>query len=299
MREARVVSVVIPTYKRAEYLPRALESVLSQQYPSVEAVVVDDNGEGTAAQLSTAQVLSAYADRRVRYVVNPRNLGGALARNAGIEAASGYYVTFLDDDDEYLPGKIAVQAEKMDERGWDMSFMDADICGVAGTLIDMRRHIMPEEPDRAALIARHLIEHLTPTATFMFTAEALRRIGSFEPSEMGHEYMLMLKAIERGLRIGYIPRSLVRQYAHPGERITTGDKKAEGEKRLYALKRRYFDYLTPAQRRSVSARHYATLFYVHLKRRELPLALYNGISAALSSPVASLALLRDKRKMML
>jgi glycosyltransferase involved in cell wall biosynthesis len=261
--------------------------------------VVDDNGGGTEAQLNTAKKLSAYTCGRVKYVTNPSNLGGALARNAGIEAASGDYITFLDDDDEYLPGKIAVQVEKMDERGWDMSFMDADICDVAGTLIDKRCHIMPEEPGRPALIAHHLIEHLTPTATFMFKAEALTRIGMFEQSEMGHEYMLMLKAIERGLKIGYIPRSLVRQYAHPGERITTGVNKAEGEKRLYELKRRYFENITPAQRRSVTARHYATLFYVHYKRRELTLALYNGISAALSSPKASFALLREKRKMVL
>ena len=290
---------MIPTYKRAEFLPRALESVLNQQYPNIEAIVVDDNGEGTAAQSRTAERLSAYAGGRVKYVINPRNLGGALARNAGIEAATGDYITFLDDDDEYLPGKIAVQAAKMDERGWDMCCMDADICDAAGTLIDKRRHVMPEEPGFETLIARHLIEHLTPTATFMFKAEALKRIGMFEPSEMGHEYMLMLKAIERGLSIGYIPRSLVRQYAHTGERITTGANKAAGEKRLYALKRRYFEYLTPAQRRSVTARHYATLFYVHLKRRELPLALCNGVSAALSSPKAAFALLREKRKMVL
>jgi glycosyltransferase involved in cell wall biosynthesis len=232
-------------------------------------------------------------------VINRKNLGGALARNAGIEAASGDYITFLDDDDEYLPEKIAVQAEKMDGRGWDMCFMDADICDVAGRLIDRRCHAMPEEPGRPALMAHHLIEHLTPTATFMFKAGALRRIGMFERSEMGHEYMLMLKAIERGLKIGYIPRSLLRQYAHPGERITTGADKAEGEKRLYELKRSYFNYLTPGQRRSVKARHYATLFYVHLKRRELLPALFNGISAVCSSPKAAFALLREKRKMVL
>ena len=104
------VSVVIPTYKRSEFLLRALESVLNQTWTDIEAVIVDDNGEGSEFRAATQRSLDEHyaADPRVKRVLNAKNMGGALARNEGIAAATGEYITFLDDDDIFLPEKVQV-----------------------------------------------------------------------------------------------------------------------------------------------------------------------------------------------
>jgi len=96
------VSVIIPTYNRAEYVTHAIDSVLAQTYTDYEIIVVDD---GSAD--NTKDVLLPYMDR-IRYIYQ-ENAGLSAARNTGIKAAKGDWIAFLDSDDEWLPGKLAVQ----------------------------------------------------------------------------------------------------------------------------------------------------------------------------------------------
>lgn len=294
------VSVVIPTYKRSTFLRRALESVLSQTWPDVEAIVVDDNGADSLDRVHTQRMLDEAfgADTRVVRVLNERNLGGALARNAGIAAASGTYITFLDDDDIFLPEKIQAQVSAMEENGWDMSFMDCDIRNQEDVLVDSRRHPVPTHPTNDELLLRHLVDPLTPTDTYMYTAEALRRIGGFDDVLTAQEYLLMLKSITQGLRIGYIPKALSIQYIHDGERMSFGKNKVSGELHLLSIKRQYFHLLTKKQQRFILCRHHAVLFFACLKRREYPAALSHMVQAAWTSPGIALSIFFDKIRML-
>lgn len=99
-----VVSVIIPTHNRAQLVGWAIRSVLSQTFQDFEIVVVDD-----ASTDDTEQIVRAFADRRVVYVRREKNGGAAAARNSGIAAARGAYISFLDSDDEYLPTKLDEQ----------------------------------------------------------------------------------------------------------------------------------------------------------------------------------------------
>jgi glycosyltransferase involved in cell wall biosynthesis len=91
-------SVVIPTYGRPEFLDAAVRSVLAQTLADFECIVVDD--AGVAPPLLPS-------DTRVRLLRRDVNGGPAAARNTGIEAAAGRHVAFLDDDDVWLPGRLA------------------------------------------------------------------------------------------------------------------------------------------------------------------------------------------------
>ncbi len=97
------VSVVIPTFNHARYLPDALASVLAQTLPDVEVVVVDDGSTD-----DTPAVLAAYGDR-IRVVRQP-NRGLSAARNAGVAVSRRAYLAFLDADDVFAPTKLAEQA---------------------------------------------------------------------------------------------------------------------------------------------------------------------------------------------
>ena len=101
------VSVVIPCYNRAPLIPRAVSSVLAQNYGNVEILLVDD-GSADDTEAVARQLIEG--DRRIRYLSHERNRGEAAARNTGIKAARGEFVAFLDSDDEWLPGKLAATA---------------------------------------------------------------------------------------------------------------------------------------------------------------------------------------------
>jgi glycosyltransferase involved in cell wall biosynthesis len=98
------VSVVIPTYERADLVVRAVSSALAQNVDGLEViVVVDGRDEATCAELRMLD------DERLRVHVPPRRLGNADARNEGVRLARGQWVAFLDDDDEWLAGKLEAQ----------------------------------------------------------------------------------------------------------------------------------------------------------------------------------------------
>jgi glycosyltransferase involved in cell wall biosynthesis len=97
-------SVVIPTCDRAELLSAAIASVLSQTWQDFELLVVDD-----ASKDHTSKVVADFADPRVIYLRHEERKGGAAARNTGINHSKGEIIAFLDDDDEWLPEKLAKQ----------------------------------------------------------------------------------------------------------------------------------------------------------------------------------------------
>jgi glycosyltransferase involved in cell wall biosynthesis len=111
------VSVVIPTRNRTEMLLAAVRSALSQAMPPAEVIVVIDGPETarTAPSCSpgcgTAAALRGLEDGRVRILELPEAVGGAEARNYGVRAATSAWIAFLDDDDLWLPEKLAVQME--------------------------------------------------------------------------------------------------------------------------------------------------------------------------------------------
>lgn len=111
-----LVSVITPTYKRPEKLPRAIASVLNQTYSNVEIIIVDDNNPETDARKRTEEIMSTYAGNpRVRYIKHEKNKNGSAARNTGARYSQAKYVAFLDDDDEFLPEKIAAQVKRLEE----------------------------------------------------------------------------------------------------------------------------------------------------------------------------------------
>ena len=99
-----LVSVIMPTFNRSWSLKKAIDSVLSQEYASLETIVVDDGSTD-----DTPALLSSYGTR-IR-VIRQANQGVSAARNAGIRAAQGELITLLDSDDAWLPGKVQAQVD--------------------------------------------------------------------------------------------------------------------------------------------------------------------------------------------
>lgn len=110
-----VVSVIVPTYKRAERLARTIDSVLNQTFTEIEVIVVDDNSNGDEFRKATELTMNDYSNNpRVIYLKHNVNKNGSAARNTGIKYSKAKYIAFLDDDDYFLPTKIEKQVKMLE-----------------------------------------------------------------------------------------------------------------------------------------------------------------------------------------
>ncbi len=100
------VSVVIPAYNAGKYIGRAIDSVLAQTHQADEIIVVDDGSTD-----NTAEAVQSYGEKI--HFIRQENAGASVARNTGIEAATGEWIAFLDADDEWLPDKLKLQTEHL------------------------------------------------------------------------------------------------------------------------------------------------------------------------------------------
>jgi len=89
------ISVIIPVYNAAKYLPKCIDSVLNQTYKNLEIILVDDGSTDESGKISDKY---SYKDNRV-IVIHKENGGTSDARNKGIKAATGKYIGFIDSDD--------------------------------------------------------------------------------------------------------------------------------------------------------------------------------------------------------
>jgi glycosyltransferase involved in cell wall biosynthesis len=224
-------------------------------------------------------------DRRVIFLTNDVNLGGSLSRNRGIEIAKGEYITFLDDDDEYLPYKIEHQVEFMMKEDCDLSFTNMVMYSEKNKIVDSREYDDLVTFSNDFLLKYHLMKHLTGTPTFMYKSPAIKKIGGFEDVKMGQEFILMLKSIERNLSIRYYPICDVKIYKHTDGGISQGINKILGENELFKFKKKYFPKLGKDEIRFILFRHQAVMVVAYFRNNNFLKALLAALFAFLSSPI--------------
>lgn len=184
-----LVSVVIPTWNRAEAVCRAVASVLAQTYPALDVVVVDDGSTD-----DTAERLAALADPRLRVLGHDRCRGVAAARNTGLAAARGDYLALLDSDDLWLPEKIARLLAFARRHGYQ-------ICQNQEIWMRGGRRVNPglaQQKIGGAFFEAALARCLVSPSSVLFTREFCDTVGGFDESLPACEdYDLWLRALVR------------------------------------------------------------------------------------------------------
>lgn len=195
------ISVVVPTYNRDAVLSRTLASVLAQSCPPHEVIVVDDGSTD-----DTAKVVAVHRDSHSRiYYIAQRNGGPAAARNAGIAAASGDWIAFLDSDDWWSPRKLEHAIEEM-RRSPAVEFIHANKCYVFQDGNDDGRAPFKADDlvDRKYLLCHWAIK----TSTVLIRRSLLSRLDYHFPVELqsAEDYELFWRAVIEARKIGYAPQ---------------------------------------------------------------------------------------------
>jgi glycosyltransferase involved in cell wall biosynthesis len=202
------VSVIIPTYNRADFLRLAITSVLNQTFQDFEIIVVDD-----ASEDHTHEVVHNFRDKRIKYIRHEVNKRVAAARNTGVLNSSGDYVAFVDDDDEWLPKKLQMQVALLED--------DTSTVGVVYTgyvQIDRSTGRILEQiiHKRKGNICNDILESnfIGPASTVLIRRKCFDRVGLFDENiEFGEEYDLWIR-VSKEFYFECVPECLVKYWFH-------------------------------------------------------------------------------------
>ncbi|TWG88000.1 Glycosyltransferases involved in cell wall biogenesis [Luteimonas sp. J16] len=217
------VSVVMPAYNATATLEASMRSALAQTHAEVELLVVDDRS--TDGTWDMIQRLAA-GDARVVPIRQPRNAGVAAARNAGIEAATGRYIAFLDSDDRWYPDKLAIQLQAMRGEGAAVGYAAYERVDESGRVLSRVRP--PARADYARMLKGNCIGNLTGIYD--------RAIGEPRFTRMGHEdYVFWLQVVRMaGQAVCASPDRVLASYlVRPGSLSANKLRAARWQWRIY------------------------------------------------------------------
>lgn len=195
------VSVIIPTYKRAKFIKRAIDSVLNQTYKNIELIVVDDNNSGDESRMAMEDIISQYNDDRLIYLKHEKNMNGASARNTGIEKSTGKYITFLDDDDFFLSNRIEKLVEIMKiEKEYDCLYTGV-VKVKNGNVVDVQYSQLEGNLQKNMLMQKSFFY---TGSNLFFRADALKTIGGFDVTFKRYQDIEVMVRFFRKYKIKYV-----------------------------------------------------------------------------------------------
>jgi hypothetical protein len=261
------VSVVIPTYNRAQTIGRAVDSVLAQTYSDLEVIVVDDGSTD-----DTRQVLARYGDA-IRYLYQ-ENQERRVARNNGIRHACGEYIAFLDSDDLWLPDKLRRQVALLDQNPQvglvygQMFPIDPD-----GTWhLRATRCTGWGQPGPAMIFEQLVMRNLIPTPTVVARKRCFDHVGGFDPSLTCSEDWDLWLRIALHYEIAFMPEPLAGATFYPDIPARLDGYRSE-ENRIRILERafdrlpehmRHLSHLRPI---ALAQRHLSAAFLDYAQGR--------------------------------
>jgi glycosyltransferase involved in cell wall biosynthesis len=207
-RQGLRVSVIIPSYNYAQFLPSAVESALAQTRAAHEIIVVDDGSTD-----DTPQVLARYG-QRIRALQQP-NQGLSAARNSGAQMASGELLAFLDSDDTWLPTKLERQVARV-EADPAVGLVHCGVSEVdrAGDVIRRRLDGMEGPVAYEMLLFRRSV--LMPPSTFLVPRKVFVETGGFD-TQLNHseDWDFGFRVASRH-RVAFVAEALVNYRLHGG-----------------------------------------------------------------------------------
>lgn len=235
MEQSDLISVVITSYMRkVDEIKKAVQSVIKQTYKNLEIIIVDDSPNCYEFRDEVKKFCISLDDSRIVYIQHERNMGACAARNTGIGYSHGKYISFLDDDDEYLESRIEKMvgiirnSSKVVLVYCNANIIDGENLKLLGSAFDGNKQYRGNILDK--IMGGNFIGS---TSIGLVSSEAMRCINGFDPLLVAsQDWDVWIRLSEIGL-VDYIDEPLVNYYIHSGVRISNNiDRRIEGLKYL-------------------------------------------------------------------
>lgn len=201
------VSVIISTYNRAEYLKKAIASVLAQTFKDFELLIVDD-----CSSDNTSQLVENSTDTRIRYIRNNSNKGIAAVRNIGVNNSIGTYIAFLDDDDEWLPDKLEMQVRMLEPSSPKLGAIYTGVASINTANNKVVKITIPQY--RGNILKRILLQNFITTSSIVLKKACFEKIGLFDEKITYAEDFDMWIRISKEFEFDYVEEPLVKHRIH-------------------------------------------------------------------------------------
>lgn len=239
------VSVIIPMHNSSKHIKECIESVINQTYKNIEIIVVDD-----ASVDNSAEIIKSINDSRIKMLELKDNLGAAIARNKGIEIATGDYICFLDSDDYWVLDKLVKQVKFSETNNYTFIYSGYEF------LKNNKTHIAHVQ---LSINYNQALKNTTIfTSTVMFNMQYLKKEDIYMPNVESEDTATWWQVLKKGITAYGIDEPLA--VYRVGEKSLSSNK-------IKALKRTWNLY----KREDISfiKRIYCFIFYIinAIKRR--------------------------------
>ena len=225
------ISIIIPTYNRANLITQSVQSVLNQTYKNIEIIVIDDGSTD-----NTQKIINKINDKRIRYIKFNKNNGASYARNIGIKIAQGKYISFQDSDDLLNNKKLEKQVKNLKKNKSCLDF-----CKFSIHINDSYNVVFPSNYTEINISNKQLYDELLDKGNFISTQSILVKKSYIQKYLFDinlprlQDYDLVLRIIPK-VKVSYTNEILLDIY-HQNDSISNSPLKMK--KAIKILKKNY------------------------------------------------------------
>jgi len=201
------ISVIIPTYNREKLISKSIKSVLNQTYKKFEIIIIDDGSTD-----NTKKEIGKIKDRRIKYIKLPKKTGASNARNVGIKAATGDYITFQDSDDILHHNKLQKQIKNIIKNKSNFDF-----CKICVHNNKTHKYIIPTNKTEIQINKGNIYNELLNNGNFISTQSILVKTSCIKNYQFDNnmprlqDFDLLLRLLPK-VKVSYTNEVLVDLY---------------------------------------------------------------------------------------
>ena len=196
---SKLVSVIIPFYRKHEYIYETIDSILNQTYQNFEILIIHDDPLDDKID----DILNLKKkDQRIKVISNQKNIGAGLSRNKGISESTGVYVAFLDSDDLWAKEKLEVQINFMENNKYDFSHTSYSV-------INNNKKILSARSAKKEILFDDLIKSCDIGLSTVIVKKKILLKNSFPSLTTKEDYVLWLNLSNQGVKIFGLDQCLV------------------------------------------------------------------------------------------